>query len=71
MTDTMIEPDPDRFVSIADAARHVDLSPWTIRDRIRSGALTAYKTGRKHNAAVRVRLRDVEAMLTPIAPTEV
>lgn len=56
MTDTVIEPDPGGFVSIADAARHVGLSPWTIRDRIRSGGLTAYKTGRKHNAAVRVRL---------------
>jgi excisionase family DNA binding protein len=41
---TEIEP---AFVSIADAARYVGISEWSVKDLLRQGVLQARKSGRR------------------------
>lgn len=52
-----------RYITIDEAATHLGVSPLTIRRRISSGDLPAFKMGRR---AIRVRIEDVEALLEPI-----
>lgn len=52
-----------KLVSVAEAAEYLGLSTKTIRNMIDRGELPAWRVGRK---AIRVDLRDLDAMITPI-----
>lgn len=54
---------PRSMVTIADAAELLGVSVWTVRRRIGSGELTAYRLG---NRIIRVRVDEVEALMTPV-----
>jgi excisionase family DNA binding protein len=53
----------DRWLTIGDAAELLAVNPKTVRRRIADGTLTASRIGPR---LVRVRARDVEALLRPI-----
>lgn len=54
--------DRPRWLSIPAAASWVSLSTKTIRRRIASGDLRAYRCGK----SIRVRTDDLEAMMRPV-----
>lgn len=54
------------FVSPEDAAEHMGVATKTIRRWIKSGLLPGYSVGPRF---IRVRLSDLDAMLTPIKIT--
>jgi excisionase family DNA binding protein len=53
-----------RLLSIEGAATYLSVSTKTIRRRIASGDLPAYRVGR--NGPVRLRVTDLEAYLEPV-----
>ena len=55
------------YVSLDDAAEHLDVSVRTLRRFIASGDLTGYRAGKK---IIRVDLNEVDAMLRPIPTAE-
>ncbi len=57
----------DRFVGLREAGERVGLSYWTIRGRVRAGLLPAYRTS--PTSALRVKVSDVDALLTRVEPT--
>jgi excisionase family DNA binding protein len=52
----------DRLVSIATAARYLDVNPRTIRNMVLDGRLTAFTLGPR---VLRIRLSQLDAALTP------
>lgn len=56
-----------RYISIGDAAEYLSVTDRTIRNFIALGELTGYRIGTR---AIRVDLREVEALLTPIPTVE-
>ncbi len=48
-----------RYYDIADVARYLGLSPWTVRRLIWSGKLPAIRL----NRALRIDIRDVDGMM--------
>jgi hypothetical protein len=63
----MTENAGDRFVGLREAGQRVGLSYWSIRGRVHNGLLPAYRTG--PNSALRVKVSDVEALLTSVKPS--
>ncbi|MGH3556423.1 helix-turn-helix transcriptional regulator [Mycobacterium sp.] len=61
--------DGDRLIGLVEAGKRLGLSRWVVRDRIDAGLLPAYRTGPK--SALRVRVRDVDALLTRVTPESV
>ncbi|WP_374025599.1 helix-turn-helix transcriptional regulator [Mycobacterium sp. HNNTM2301] len=61
--------DGDRFVSLRAAGERVGLSYWSIRGRVRDGLLPAYRTS--PTSALRVKVSDVDALLTRVEPKDV
>lgn len=57
---------PRRLVTLETAAEYLDVSQLTVRRRIASGQLRAYRLGAR---AIRVDLADVDALLLPIPAT--
>jgi excisionase family DNA binding protein len=53
-----------RFISIADAAQHLDVSLKTIRRRIAAGDLKAYRLG--GSRVLRVNLNELDDLMRPI-----
>lgn len=54
---------PNRPASIKQGAAHIGVSHWTIRRRIASGELTAYRMGRQ---VIRIDLDEVEQLFSTI-----
>ncbi|OFT58147.1 excisionase [Brachybacterium sp. HMSC06H03] len=52
-----------RYVTIGDAAEYLSVTDRTVRNYISRGDLTGYRIGTR---AIRVDLRELEALLTPI-----
>lgn len=59
--------DERRFASIQHTAEYADVNVKTIRRRISDGSLTGYRMGPR---LIRVDLREVDALLRPIASAE-
>lgn len=64
---TTTDTDGDRLVGLTEAGKRLGLSRWVVRDRINAGLLPAYRTGGP-KTELRVRVRDVDALLTPFTP---
>jgi excisionase family DNA binding protein len=58
----------DALLSIDQTAQFLGMSPWVVRDMVRYGKLAAVKVGPGHNAAVRIRRSDIDALLVPVVP---
>lgn len=58
----------DRYISLQQMAEQYDLSVKSCRRLVASGALPAVRIGER---AIRVRERDVQALLEPVQPTSV
>lgn len=56
-----------RYITLDDAAEYLSVSPLTVRRRIATGELKAYRLGRSRT--IRLDLADVENMLRPIPTT--
>lgn len=56
--------DADRYIGLTEAGRRIGLSRWAVRERIAAGLLPAYRTS--PTSPLRVRVRDVDALLTPV-----
>jgi excisionase family DNA binding protein len=52
-----------RYVTIGDAAEYLSVTDRTVRNYIARGDLTGYRIGTR---AIRVDLRELEALLVPI-----
>lgn len=46
-------------------------SVFSLRDKIASGELPAYRISDKPRSAIRVKISDVDALFKPLIPTEV
>jgi hypothetical protein len=56
----------DRLIGLAEAGQRIGVSRWTIRQRIVAGLLPGYRTS--PTSSLRVRVRDVDALLTRVEP---
>lgn len=54
----------DKFLSVAEAAKYLGVTPLTIRNMLTDRRLRAYTLGHR---VLRIRLSDIEAALTPYA----
>lgn len=59
------------FVSLQDAAARTGFSVFTFREKIAAGELVGYRISDKPGSAIRVKTRDVDALMKPIIPSEV
>jgi excisionase family DNA binding protein len=69
-TTTVVEPVPD-FESLKTAAARTEISIYTLRDKVASGELRAYRFSAKPGAAIRVRRTDVDALFKPVIPDSI
>lgn len=60
-----------KFESLRAAAARTGFSIWTLRDKIASGDLPAYRLSDKPGSAYRVKQTDVDALLKPVIPAAV
>ena len=51
---------PERYVSVGEAARRIDVAPATVREWIGQGRLGRYNAGRE----LRVKVSELDAILT-------
>jgi excisionase family DNA binding protein len=56
------------FISLKDAASRTGFSVFTLRDKVNSGDLPAYRMSGKPGAQMRVKIADVDALLEPVIP---
>ncbi|GAA4290892.1 excisionase family DNA-binding protein [Mycobacterium paraffinicum] len=61
---------PD-YESLKGASARTGISVWTLREKIASGELRAYRFSDKPGAAIRVRRNDVDALFKPVIPDAV
>jgi excisionase family DNA binding protein len=54
--------DPNRFVSLNEAASYLGVSIRTVRGMLYDGRLTGHRLGER---IVRIRLSDIDAAMTP------
>jgi hypothetical protein len=66
-TTTATADDGDRLIGLREAGLRIGLSRWVVRERVDAGLLPAYRTGGPHSE-LRVRVRDVDALLTRVEP---
>lgn len=59
------------YESLQHAAHRTDYSVFTLREKIASGELPAYRLSDKPGSAIRVRIRDVDALMKPVIPVEI
>jgi excisionase family DNA binding protein len=59
------------FISLRDAATRTGFSVETLRDRVYSGDLPAYRLNGKPGGEMRVKIADVDALLEPVIPPAV
>lgn len=58
----------DRLIGLREAGDRVGVSRCTIHRRILAGQLPGYRIGTGRTSPLRVRVRDVDALLTPVTP---
>lgn len=61
---------PD-YESLKHASDRTGISVWTLRDKIASSELRAYRFSDKPGAAIRVKRVDVDALFRPVIPDAV
>lgn len=66
-TTTVVEPVPE-FESFKTAAARTEISVYTLREKVASGELRAYRFSDKPGAAIRLRRTDVDALFKPVIP---
>lgn len=60
---TANEPDRSGYLSLEQAAAHLDVSEKTLRRRIADGTVPAYRLGHR---AIRIKITDLDQLLRPI-----
>ena len=60
----------EQYLTVANVARQLGVSPWTVRDWIKDGKLAAYKVGRSVKSPVRIKASDIDALLVKIEPSK-
>lgn len=56
------------YESLKDSAARTGISHWTLREKINSGQLPAYRFSDKPRSAIRVKRADVDALFRPVIP---
>lgn len=64
-------PTTPEFISLQDAAARTGFSVFTFREKVAAGVLPAYRLSDKPGSAIRVRIRDVDALMKPVIPAAV
>jgi len=64
-------PPQREWETVAHAAERTDYGVDTLRDLIDRGVLPAYRLSDKPNAALRVKVSEVNALMRPVRPTQV
>lgn len=59
---------PPDYESLKCAAARTGISHWTLREKIASGELRAYRFSDKPGAAIRLKRNDVDALFKPVIP---
>lgn len=59
------------FISLQDAAVRTGFSVFSLRDKVASGELPAYRISDKPRSAIRVKISDVDALFKPVIPPEI
>lgn len=60
-----------KYVQIRDAARYTGLGLHTLRDKVASGELPAYRASDKPGAAYLFKLSDLDALMKPVVPASI
>ena len=58
----------DRWLSVRSVAEQFDLAPGTVSNWVWSGKVPAERIGTGTRKYVRIRLADIQALMTPIIP---
>lgn len=64
-------PIPPKYVPMNDAVRYTGISKFTLRDKVASGELPAYRVTDKPGSAYLFKLSDLDALMKPIIPAEI
>lgn len=64
-------PVPPKYVQMRDAERYTGLSKFTLREKVASGELRAYRVSEKPGSLYLFKLSDLDAMMKPIMPAEI
>ncbi len=59
------------FISLKDAATRTGFSVFTLREKVNSGELPAYRLSGKPGGQMRVKIIDVDALLEPVIPPSI
>lgn len=59
------------FISLQDAAVRTGFSVFSLREKVASGELPAYRMSDKPGSAIRVKVADVDALFKPVIPAEI
>lgn len=59
------------FISLQDAAVRTGFSVFSLREKIASGELPAYRISDKPGSAIRVKITDVDGLFKPVIPSEI
>ena len=61
----------EQLLTVSEVARELRVSERTVRKRVASGQLPAWKLGPEPNAPVRIHSNAVRLLLRPVCPEEV
>lgn len=59
------------YESLKDAEARTGISHWTLRQKIATGELPAYRFSKKPRSAIRLKRSDVNALFAPVIPDAV
>lgn len=59
------------FISLYAAGDRIGYGIHTMRDKVATGELRAYRISDKPGSAIRVKVADVDALMKPVIPAEV
>ncbi|MBS9532080.1 helix-turn-helix domain-containing protein [Mycobacterium sp. M1] len=60
-----------QYVGLTDAAAYSGYSVFTLREKVASGELPAYRISDKPGSRIKVKLSDIDALMKPVIPAEI
>jgi excisionase family DNA binding protein len=71
MSARTIPPRSREYLSLREAADYTGYSVFTLRELVASGRLPAFRLHDKPGSSFRVRVKDIDALMTPVIPAEI
>lgn len=68
---TTTAPISPKYIQMRDAERYTGLSKFTLRDKVASGELPAYRVSDKPGSVYLFKVSDLDALMKPVIPTAI